>query len=227
MQKCLFAGNHCGKRRTGRVGGSTPWASVTRRAWVPTTLWCRSIYYRNRLDCDVSPFVPTVPSDYNAMWVHLRFSTKKKKEKTFPCCLAWTGGTIQLWEEKSKQKGLKDPQLPMVWKVAQQTEHYAFSKSKCCWQAGWLQAGEGLSASLQQIQTSRTVDICSGRAPQLPQSRRASRQDGPLPHTTNKMHAVFFIENATLFYNAVPPHRPIHFLFFSPFIFEADALWEA
>lgn len=183
VQKCLFAGNHCGKRRTGQVVGSTPWASVTRRPWAPTTLWCRSVYYRNRLG-SVSPLFRL---SLLTMWVHLRFSTKKKeRKKNVPCCFAWTGGTIQLWEEKSKQKGVKDPELPMVWKVAQQTEHYAFSKSTCCWQAGWLQAGEGLSASLQQIQTSCNVDICSRRAlqpQQPPQSRRPFRQDGPAPHT--------------------------------------------
>lgn len=41
LWKCSFAGNHSEKKRMGRVAGNMPWASVTRRPWVPTTLWYR------------------------------------------------------------------------------------------------------------------------------------------------------------------------------------------
>ncbi len=41
LWKCLFAGNHYERKRTGRVAGNMPWASATRRPWVRTTLWYR------------------------------------------------------------------------------------------------------------------------------------------------------------------------------------------
>lgn len=117
----------------------------------------------------------------------------------------------------------KDPQTPVVSKVAQQAEHYALGNSKCCWQAGWLLAGEELSASLPQIQTSRTVDICNGTrqygSPAVPWAARQERPPNPPhivltppSHTINNVHAVF-TENATffIFQSSHSPSFVLHF----------------
>lgn len=145
-----------------------------------------------------------------------------------PSLFAWhvarTEDTIQLERSCEKMEGKKNdarkdgernPQTPMVSKVAQQAEHYALSNSKCCWQAGWLLAGEGLSASLPQIQTSHIVDICNGTI-QHPCSPHGTSPS----HTINKRACSFYREcNIFLYSN---PHT-IHLLFS---ISETDALWE-
>lgn len=91
----------------------------------------------------------------------------------------------------------------MVWKVAQWVEHYALSSSKCCWQAGWLLAGEGLAASLPQIQT---LAHCRPRN-SIAGTTHTQTHAHTHPHTNtmmNKRACVFFFgffltENATCF----------------------------
>lgn len=102
-------------------------------------------------------------------------------------------------ENQGRKKAAKDLQTPVVSKGAQHAEHYAFSNSKCCWQAGWLLAGERLSASLLQIQTSCTVDICNGTTDNTAALQPHGRPDRTAQHTINDVHAVF-TENATFFY---------------------------
>lgn len=140
----------------------------------------------------------------NAAGFYPRFSNRKTVPLCLACCLDWrhhlAQEELQKMEGKKKRKlkrnGERDPQTPMVSKVAQQAEHYAFSNSKCCWQAGWLLAGEGPSASLPQIQTSHTVDICNGT------TNNTADRTSP-SHKINNVHAVF-TENATFFYTPIP-----------------------
>lgn len=180
LRKYLFAGNHYGKRRMGRVVENMPWASVTRRPWVRTTLWYRLFFSREEKEVTSQITVSYNSPEYNNPFsprMQLGF-TRGFPEIGKPSLFAWhvarTEDTIQLERSCKKMEGIKkkknqgrmdrekNPQTPMVSKVAQQAEHYALSNSKCCWQAGWLLAGEGLFASLPQIQTSHTVDICNG-----------------------------------------------------------------
>lgn len=115
----------------------------------------------------------------------------------------------------------KDPQTPMVSKVAQQAEHYALSNSKCCWQAGWLLAGEGLSASLLQIQASHTVDICNGTPDNTAALQSHGRPDRTAHHT-QQITCMPFLQRMQHFLYSNP--HTVHLLFS---IFETDALWEA
>lgn len=102
--------------------------------------------------------------------------------------------------------GAKKLQPPLVSTVAQQAEHYTLNNNKCCWQAGWPLAGEELSASPPQIQTSHTVDICNGATDNAaaPQSHGGSPQDMTW-HTHSYTHTLkvtcmpFLTENANFF----------------------------
>lgn len=133
--------------------------------------------------------------------------------KPSPFCLAFrpdwrhhsAWDELKRWKGEKIKAGMTERKIrkpPMVSKVAQQAEHYALSNSKCCWQAGWLLAGEGLSASLPQIQTSHTVDICNGTTENTAALQSHGRPDRTAHHT-QQITCMQFLQRMQHFYSPV------------------------
>lgn len=188
--KCLLAGNHYERKRMGQVVGNMPWASVTRKACVRTTLWYERSPGRRRKwhhDNSLSPAPDQTPQRTTILLTQ----NATRSTQGFQISEPSLGMLPRLKTPFSSGEAVKEGRkAPMVLKVAQQAEHYAFRNSKCSWQAGWLLAGEGLSARLIQTWNTLLTSAVEQQTIQHPCSPWAARRDSP-SHKINKVHAVF------------------------------------